>query len=76
MVLRAPGGAGKGLALSVSNALFGYSVSVHSIEACNYLKPKTFFCDSHFLFDKPTCFLFMVGGLQAARQRVLGNPIL
>lgn len=47
-----------------------------SPETRNYLKNMIFCRNSYFVFDKPTSFFFMVGGLWAAIRGVPGNPIL
>ena len=78
-VLRAPGGAGRGLFVPVECPCLDslvHSGSIRTHEDFNYLKTMTFFKNLIFVFDKPTCLFFMVGGLQAARLRVLGIPIL
>lgn len=49
---------------------------MHDKEDSNSLKVMDFSRDGHLAFDKPTCFFFMVGGLQATRLRVLGIQIL
>ena len=46
------------------------------LSTINYLKILDFFQYQNGVFDKPTSFFFMVGGLWAAICGVLGNPIL
>ena len=44
--------------------------------AANYLKILDFFQCENVVFDKPTSFFFMVGGLWVAIRGVPGDPIL
>ena len=64
---------GGGVAFGLVACLrYGVCRPARSPEAFNSLKNMIFCVNGHTAFDKPTGFLCMVGGLQAARPNVLG----